>query len=915
MLLPSFGKRGVELNLLKKKVDIEDTEYSSKYFVVTEFNPVLTAGRNSISFNGSTLLKDKSEILVECLDSNGNSLYIEHAKSVESRFTDASKFVISVHVYEETYNGAGKVIIVGTTKRNEIVRWIGNYTIDKTLDNNSNVRFYYKPTLEAVSLLYPVVDTGLAQVSYPPPPTPVAATGTATVTHYVKNILISNRGSGYTNQTSITISGGSTSGDYATATPNINGGEIQSITIVHGGSGYTEDQKGNIIVTIQDSGGGTGAQIREVQLGHSVTSVTIVSSGTGYTSQPTVVFNGGYGASATATITDGAVTSVAVINGGDGYINGAEVIFSSPTSLIASTLNERVSFSSSFYSYAANPVKGTNKNSINFKQTDIDYRLTLSNISDSDLLPNTYPSRSFNSQMEGQTITLHIDKIQLPFSYLEETINATSSYTIKKVLDSKTISINEPFYYYNGKNQIVTNILQGRLFCDYNFIRYNTNPDSSKVLILSPEEQVNVKESYAEITYRNIKTFSGFVSRHKLYRKSSFSPGDFQLISNELLSQTELLIDPITFNRFYDKIGVFYHQPHISKYWWGSDATIELTASSFPINSMRIDMGDPSQIDGTKWVMAKNDSIGTTNDNIYYPYDSTEYSKLSGSSYNSNFINLKKDTTYLLSTDIIIEKSSNDTANVDFYFTSSIESIKLEKTYNSKFGMKLGTISTDDGTSIKYFNEKQYMFFVPSNDYFGTLTIVPYKCNVILSNLSLVVYGDHGFSPDTLVIKIPFDVKIKEESFDIKAELLDRNSNVVYSNLKTIQTFDADGESLYGYQQNPLNTVMYVGSGGSSTTINNLYVSAVPHFPNLQNCDDTIRLVGWRFPNVDETDGKLCYTNVSRLYIDSDDYITVHEWQEGTEHIAKSVAVRYDFSKYEGRKIYVDAAGNKEEFP
>ena len=76
-LLSAFGKKGVRIGLDTLQVDIEDTSFLSKYFVISEFNPVLSAGRNPISFNGSAFLKPTTEIKIECLDSNGNPLYIE----------------------------------------------------------------------------------------------------------------------------------------------------------------------------------------------------------------------------------------------------------------------------------------------------------------------------------------------------------------------------------------------------------------------------------------------------------------------------------------------------------------------------------------------------------------------------------------------------------------------------------------------------------------------------------------------------------------------------------------------------------------------------------------------------------------------------------------------------------------------
>ena len=83
-LLSAFGKKGdtsytttgVARGIADIQVDIEDAAHLSSYFHVVEFDPVFTAGKNSVSFNGSDLLADGSEIQVEVLDSDGNSLYL-----------------------------------------------------------------------------------------------------------------------------------------------------------------------------------------------------------------------------------------------------------------------------------------------------------------------------------------------------------------------------------------------------------------------------------------------------------------------------------------------------------------------------------------------------------------------------------------------------------------------------------------------------------------------------------------------------------------------------------------------------------------------------------------------------------------------------------------------------------------------
>ena len=910
-LLSNFGKQGVKFGLLTRKVDIEDTSHLSKFFSIAEFTPVFTAGRNPVAFNGSALLKPGSEIQVECIDSDGNSLYIEQAKAAEAQFSDVAKFIVSIHVYDETYNGSGKLVFVGTTKKGESVRWIANITIDKTLPNSSKVRFYTSPSLEVRPLLYPVVDEDLATDVFPPPVyrTPVA---TANVTSFVISVTVTNGGSGYITPPTVSFSSG---GARATANIDISTGRVTSITVTNGGSNYKTTP------TVGIYGGGGIEATAKVLLSSKVSSIAVTDRGAGYTdTPPTVTIIGvGTGARATATLNDqGGVQSVTVDNGGNGYSTAPGVTFTSPQKASAPDLNVNIPFNSSFYAFAVEPVKDTNRASIDRKRVTVDYRLVATGLSDTDKKPSLNPTGSFNSQMEGKSITLNISKIQDPFSYQEQSVSLSETFTIKKVIDSQTIILSDAFYRQIGKDFYITNIVQGICQSSYNFIKYNTNAESNLVYQPSPNvTPLLVKQSYAEVVYRNMKTFSGFVARHKLYAKSLFYPGDFQLISDEPVGAVELLTDQITLNKAYDQIGKLYHQTHIDRYWFTSSNDISLEAKSTPINSMRI----AGTTDGSEYVIVKVDTIAGNNDNIYYPYNATEYNRQSGSSYNSNFISLKKDALYSLSANVIIEKDSNATADLSFYFTSSTAAIRTEKTFVPNKGLKLGSISTSDNVSTKYFKETQILNFTPTADYYGTLVLIPKNCNVTVSDVSLKVYGDYGFSPDILFINIPFPINIKNEAFELRTELFDINSNQIFSNLRSNQTFDLNGESLNGDKVGGLTTVIGVSGGNNSYVIyadgdlevkNNIYV------PNMDPCDLTPhRFVGWHVPTGDDLveGGKLCYTIVSELIIDDGDYISLTTVEGDVETTAKSLAIKYDGINSIGRRIYVTPDGVKTYWP
>src|ERR1039458_9464141 len=106
-LLNSFGKKGVSHQLSSINADVTDTAYLSKYFVINEFSPKFTAGRNAFSLNGSTFLNAGSEIFVECLDSAGSNLFLEMATTTDSTaraftYREGTSYIISIPVYNDT---------------------------------------------------------------------------------------------------------------------------------------------------------------------------------------------------------------------------------------------------------------------------------------------------------------------------------------------------------------------------------------------------------------------------------------------------------------------------------------------------------------------------------------------------------------------------------------------------------------------------------------------------------------------------------------------------------------------------------------------------------------------------------------------------------------------------------------------
>lgn len=113
----------------------------------------------------------------------------------------------------------------------------------------------------------------------------VAITTSVSGVYSVKEILLTNAGSGYTQAPTITISGGGGTGAAATCSIETVQSGITSFVMSNNGSGYAN------IPTINVSGPGLGQTAigrAVIGVGQSISSIRIANSGIGYTISPTI---------------------------------------------------------------------------------------------------------------------------------------------------------------------------------------------------------------------------------------------------------------------------------------------------------------------------------------------------------------------------------------------------------------------------------------------------------------------------------------------------------------------------------------------------------------------------------------------------------------------------------------------------
>ena len=161
---------------------VTDTNPLSEYFRITEFKDTFTGGKNGFLIEGSKDLLESTEIKIQILDVEGNSVYWEPGNGIPEYYEGLSK-VVSVYVYEDTPIGIGSITILGELKTytNELgdtvdipdewkgiynVKWNRSFQINRLLSNEDKVRFYRRPQVNITEIVKPIfnnVTTNITQ--------------------------------------------------------------------------------------------------------------------------------------------------------------------------------------------------------------------------------------------------------------------------------------------------------------------------------------------------------------------------------------------------------------------------------------------------------------------------------------------------------------------------------------------------------------------------------------------------------------------------------------------------------------------------------------------------------------------------------------------------------------------------------
>jgi len=464
--------------------------------------------------------------------------------------------------------------------------------------------------------------------------------------------------------------------------------------------------------------------------------------------------------------------------------------------------------SGSFTSIAVYPPKDFDVNN-NYNPNNLEYRI----IDNQGL---------FQTGIESFPMTLYVNSIKTFNSSITQTTSNTSSILVKEVLNKNTILLKDPYIYQNNK---ITEVVSGYYECTFTNIKYNEEFFKTSSYL---KETINLnggtrpkKYSYALVGYNNLNTFSGYIQKHKIYKKNLSTAGDYELVTDEIFSGYELLKDLTTPNKSFEKIGVFYTQFHINNFWFTSSANFNLYSDNkIFLNGMVISGSDVS----SGYTIAKvNTSYANRNSN-YISFDVTQSNNFSGSAYDSNFLHFYPNSRYTLSLNVaFLNTTSSPTLN--FYIKSNASTLKNEVGYDISKGKFIGSISSK---STKIYDVVQNLDFTFLNETYGTLVIYGSGfTSAVLANISLTPTNITGFSQDVYFTKVPFDVSKPNDIFEIKSELYDKDGNLAYSDLDTVQYFDPTGVTVPPSFSTIGNSLTITNISASTLTVNQILATNI----------------------------------------------------------------------------------------
>lgn len=124
-----------------------DKSVESTYFAIKDFPSYITAGKNHFLIAGTELLQPGTDVSIQILDSQDNIVEYD----IPDILIDGTHRIVVMSIPSDVAYGNGSVTILGKTRNSTgtiyDVKWIRNFLINPTLENQCTPIFVENPTI------------------------------------------------------------------------------------------------------------------------------------------------------------------------------------------------------------------------------------------------------------------------------------------------------------------------------------------------------------------------------------------------------------------------------------------------------------------------------------------------------------------------------------------------------------------------------------------------------------------------------------------------------------------------------------------------------------------------------------------------------------------------------------------------
>ncbi len=716
-------------NLNSYNVYVEETA-NSNYFSVSQLPDTLSVGKNSFLIYGSPYLKSNSSILIEIIDSDGNSIF---SKPI-SKYQEGLSRVISIEIYKDTAPGPAILTILGELSHTQDgqpvpINWKNKYNIkfnknlliDPSKFNTSQIRFLYYPELS-------VSETNIVR----------------------RNVTVDK----ISNASWTNISGIPSKKFY-----NIND-DIRFVDyVILGNPNATVDSD---LISMPNFG-----DLSLFTASNSSVSTNVVLAPDSSSTGDLIIEN---------TAVD---TNHLVQRRTNTLTNLTQSFFHISTYVSCSTPSR------SLLMYADRIDSATDRAGVYFNPANmelVDYTFNSGTVLYSRCTQSLYGwsfveawIRLVNEAAPTASLVLRMatgSSAPYAVSYTGDGASTLAVWNPKiqettllyfnqnMIGGTFTASINGNYYsstiqdvYSNRILSISPPLVSASSYINFTSASYEINYSTSSY------NMTTVTESFAVLKLTKLKTFSGMVYKSKFYIKNYDNYGDYEFFGEKILEPYELT-ETTSFNSGAPivKTGMIQNRSFANRYWVadeiGSPAYItgisttdnlNYSSSLIPIDCM--------------FISGSGSSAGLTP----LLYNSSSIQPIAFVGSKSNYI-FTKDVEYKLEFDASCMKNLNFTGKMEIYLYGSAFPTR------DSYGIKIGTFECESAFLKQDFLE-QNINFVPLETGTGAIRFIIYGGQWLFSNITLSTAMDHGYHPEEVVAKINMNTR-SSGSYQFKAELL-----------------------------------------------------------------------------------------------------------------------------------------------